>query len=730
MPDPRARTSARDDGDPSRAEVRRSRVALVAEWIAVSLGAIGLAVALTWPVALHMGDRIFGYPGDSTGTIAGLWELAHNGGFHLLGSHQNTLTGAPFGWQQGNGINVTSALVFYPAYLTATIGQEVAGYNLVILSGLALSALAMYALVRRLGMSVLVAAWAGLVYTVFPWHLEKAQGHATFVHLEGFPLLVLAALAWHRRPDIRCALLLAGAVGVLWTTAGYFGIIGSVALVTLLAVAAVIDRQRLGTVAALQRFALGFLPSAAVILLVYAISHLGTGYAGVSVARGVGELQPYGSHYWEFVVPSWRNIVFGDWVRPWLGQRLHGSNFSETSLYVGWLTLIFATAWVAWAIVRRGLLSREQSFATAALVALVIVGGACSLPSPLPHTQVPTPSRLIWEVAPQFRVPSRFIVLVMTGLVPLAAYSLEAVCSRVVRARAFRRAAPLVAAFVCVVAGTISYFELSFVPPVPTTKVGTPPPEYAILRSAPRGNLAEYPLVSADQAVNSDYLFWQRLHRRPLLNGAPPGTLPDAVRATLVDPATAGTAAGLAALRVSAIITRPTTYHFSGGSGVPRPGRGYELVGHAPDGASVWRVVARPAPVIAAFRVGFGPPEMPPGTPTSRWLVEPVGRIDLIAEHAGSYLAQFRIVSYGVPRTVRLVGQGPPVTFSVAGSRRVAVPLRIPAGRSSLSISTSPGDQPIPGGRSVSVYVQNWNFRPLAKSSSYPRALLQTVAGP
>ena len=72
-----------------------------------------------------------------------------------------------------------------------------------------------------------------VVFMVFPWHLEKAQGHATYVHVEGFPLLLLALLAWRARPDWRRGLLVVAAYAFIWLTAGYFGLVATVALAVL-----------------------------------------------------------------------------------------------------------------------------------------------------------------------------------------------------------------------------------------------------------------------------------------------------------------------------------------------------------------------------------------------------------------------------------------------------------------------------------------------------------------
>ena len=120
-----------------------------------------------------------GYPGDSTGTIASLWAMANEHGFNVVGTTHIDFLGAPYGYEEDSSVNLTVASTIFPAYLLAELGHEVAAYNLIIISGLALSGAAMYWLVRYLGLGRLVAGWSAVVFMVFPWHLEKAQGHAT-----------------------------------------------------------------------------------------------------------------------------------------------------------------------------------------------------------------------------------------------------------------------------------------------------------------------------------------------------------------------------------------------------------------------------------------------------------------------------------------------------------------------------------------------------------------------
>jgi hypothetical protein len=666
-----------------------------------------LAVWLTWDVAAHLHDRMFGYPGDSTGAVSLLDWFSGRLGYHVFGTTHETWIGAPFGNDYPNGLNIQWLLVFGPGALLAKAFGEVAAYNLLVISGLALSGVSMYLVVRVLGCAPPVAAWSGLVYTIFPWHIEKAEGHVGFVHLQLFPLLLLAGLAWYRKPTAGRAIALATVTLLLWLTAGYFGVVGSVSAATLVTVALALHSRRLGLRAALGKYVLAGSLVVAVPVLVYAATIVGNAN-GVGSPRSAADLFVYGARPWEYVLPSYRNPYFGDDVGPFLIRHLHGSNFSETSLYVGWLTILLALVWLGNIVVRRGRLALEESFLAVALPAIVAVALVFSLPSPLPHTHVETPSQILWQLAPQFRVPSRFVSVVMTGLVVAAAFGLTLVARRA--ARTLRLASPIVVVAFGAAAAAVSFVELYVKTSPSTFDVSTPPAYYSIVEKAPRGILAEYPLARADQAVNSDYLFWQRIHHRRLLNGAQIGSFPDQVAQSLVDPASPETPSALAALGVTAIVTRPSTYQFTGGApGAVVLGRGYRKLGEA-QGAAVWQVVARPAPAIAAFKDGFGPIETPPGSRAGRWLNADRGTVDLYAWQAGTYQARFQVSSFGRPRVVRIGGDHDFELVRVPTERTVDVRLRLPRGHSHLVLDVRPGAEPIPDGRIVSIHVGNWQI--------------------
>ena len=692
------------------------------EGVLVLIAGVVLWAYLTWPLPREFDDHIWGLGGDSTGGMAYFRLWADGLGYRLTGATHVGVFGAPFGFDLGNGANIQSAFAFFPAYVASELANEVVAYNAVVLTGLVLSGAAMYWLVRWLGCAPPTAAWAGLVYIVFPWHLEKAQGHASLAHLEGFPILLLATLAWFRRPDWRHVVGIAAALAVLWTTSGYYGFIALAVLLPVLGLAGISYWRTIGIARAARRVIGPAAASIAVPGLIYAVASTGASSEGISTPRSIEELRTYGARPWEYVIPSYRNPHFGPDVAQWLAAHLHGSNFSETSLYVGWLTLLLAAGWLGYAIVGRTRVPAPLRFPTVAFTATAFFAMVFSLPTPLPRTDISTPVRIIWEVAPQFRVPARFVAAVMAGLIPLAALSLDAISRLVARQLHRPNLAPVVAMAICAAAGVASFYELSISPPATITDLGSPPAEYTAVRQAPAGLLAEYPLASADQAVTSDYLFWQRAHGRRLVNGAPAETLSDSVRQTILDPAAPGTASALSSLGVSVIVVRPGTYAFSGGSpsAPARLGGGYRFLRKTRAGATVWQVTAKPAPVVAAFTRNFYGAETPRRGVTMRWMANDA-RVTLYSATAGQKNVAFTVASYGRPRRLRIEGAaGHRVIYVGPNPRRVSFPISAPRGASALRLTAFPGPEVVPDGRAVTLYMSNWHVENRARVARSP----------
>jgi O-antigen/teichoic acid export membrane protein len=658
--------------------------AALPEAVMVLVGITALVCVLFAPVVAHLGSTIIGSLGsDSTGSVAWFWQVRHESGFHLLGVTHHTLTGAPFGWDDTNVLNIQVLIPYYPTYLATYVVGAVAAYNLIILAGYVLSGAAIYLLVRYLGCGRLVSSWAALVYVVFPWHIARTE-HASLLHLEVFPLLLLALVAVARRPSWWLGYVFLGVANVAcWLTSGYFGAMAAITTVAF-ALGAALTSTRIRGILLLT----GTTACAVATPTLFAIAAYASGTnAGAGLHRAAGDLSIYGLRPLELVVPSPQNIIVGGQLDSFWATRTHGSNPTELTNYLGLLTFALAITWLCHAVLRWKSLSQKLKLTTTGLVSAFFVGLLFAAPSPilLFGHEVWMPSRLLWEVVPAFRVISRWDIVLMSALLPLAALGLRTVTSVFAR----RRRQLQISVAVVGAAMVVSFLELAIHPAQQRFRTVPVPREYSAVQSTPSGVLAEYPLGYSDI-----YRLWQSRHGRPILNGAPPETAADYARLVLLDPAETGTAQALSLLGVTAIAIHPHA-HVDAEVAPREPHRheGYRLVGRYSDGASVWRVVAAPAPALVTLPGGFGKPSLMPAGFIGYALVSTagVGVMDFDARAPGVVRLFFdAFPPPGSHRVLRIADAQREQAFSLSGRTRVSVLVKIPLGQSQLLLKTDP----------------------------------------
>jgi hypothetical protein len=643
---------------------------------------------LFWRMVIALGSTLVEPASDVPGTIGWLYAMQHEGGYHLFGTTHHTMTGAPFGWDESNGLNIQWLIPYYPAYLLTKLIGPLGAHNVVLLSGYVLSGAAMYLLVRYLGCGRLTAAWAGLVYIVFPWHLMRVP-HASLVHLEFLPLLLLALVAAARKPGWTRFGLVGAVTLACWLTSGYFG---PMAVITTVAFSLGILLTPAAGKRRLRFFALATLSTLAGTLVVVALASVADVGRSAGLDRPVADVYSWGVHLDELVVPAARNFVFGRWTEPFLSTRQHESYPVETTNYVGILTIALAAAWLALACRRGAALDLRKRLATPPCAVVAVIAFFMALPgrvSVLGQT-VRTPSWLLWQVVPAFRVPARWSVVIVTALVPLAALGLQEAATAASRYGA-RWKAPALAFAVVVTAMVISFLELGFDPTTSRASTHNEPSEYAALSRTPPGIVAIYPLVP-----QLAYFFWQSVHHRPLLNTDAFGTPADDAQHALVNPSTPGTAEQLALLGVTAIVTHGDALRWGPAEYPPNPtdwGPGYRLVARLPTGASTWQVFARPAPAFVAAVSGFGPPEpLENGTPAFP-LLSPsgVGYFTIRAKRDGVVRLSFDAdPPSGERRVLRLADNSHERRFALNGRTHISIVLDIPRGVSLVLVKTDP----------------------------------------
>jgi hypothetical protein len=485
------------------------------------------ALALSFPVVLHPTTMLYGTPGDATGTVAIFWwwSYAPRHGLPLL---DNTWTGAPI----GSGWNYIGFVVFQVVLMAplSFLAGPVAAYNIGALASYPATAAVTFLLARRMGMGSMAAAFAGLAFAFMPLHTEKAQAHLDQAHMEVFPAFILFALRW-RLGGSKWNLVAAGAmVGLtLWTDI-YMTLILWVLAAGLIVLSVVTPDERSGHSLGIRIrqhvVALMIVAAVAAVFVPAAVALIARSGGDVNHAvstevdalrRSMFEIQAFSARPWEYVLPWHANPFVPDSVKAFEAQHLHGSNFVELSLFLGYTVLVLGTI---------GLLAARRGRRMPVVLALVTMGvGAFFSFPPSVHIgglTVHFPADMLGRLLPVFRVYSRFGMIVMLGAALLAGVGLDDLKRRLSLRGGSWRALALVP-FVTV------GLEFTNIPPSRATAVLPAPPEYTWLESQPQGILVEYPLAAGPLAVQEvqtrEYTLYQMAHLHRMFNGAtPPST--------------------------------------------------------------------------------------------------------------------------------------------------------------------------------------------------------------
>jgi hypothetical protein len=492
-------------------QLPRSNPGSFAGWetFVAACGYAAAAAALTWPMLLHPGSVPFADYGDARGLAWSLWARA-NGYFE---GAVNPLIAAPFGI-------ATSQVIAQPLSDgllggLAQLWNEIAAMNLFAAAGFSTTSLATYALLKRLGLGASASFLAGLVFGFCPAAvMQVLGGHAAFAFNAFVPLFVLALFHNRERRSTSSAFWLAASFAAVCFTAlyiGYFSLYLGLFFLIFDYVTCPAQGRRAMLLAYVKSagFALLLLLPVELPALREQLDAPRESLARSGHVRDFNELVVFSARAWDYFIPSIDHPVLGGIAETFSRRNLHGSNLFEQTLYLGIAPMVLLASGLLLAF-RGGMSAQHQGlflfFATAALWMFLV-----SLP-PKIGSGVPTPSFFAYEVAPMFRVYARAGLLVCLFVACAAAVVLTH-WQRVLAPGRFRLLYVLALALVA--------FEYWSVRPGPVHPLTTPQ-VYRWLESQDDAIVAEYPMIRFDEAAFYTYPFWQRVHRKPMVNGASP----------------------------------------------------------------------------------------------------------------------------------------------------------------------------------------------------------------
>ncbi|HUP73225.1 MAG TPA: hypothetical protein VM282_09265 [Acidimicrobiales bacterium] len=458
-----------------------------------------------------------------------------------------------------------------------------------------------------------------------------------------------------------------------------------------------------------------------------------------AVSRPIGDLETYGARPGDYLLPARSHPIFDSFFGGWQDRHLGGSNYSEKTLFLGWTTIVLALVAVVaaailgyrrarsgnrdpsprWRLIGRG---HVTELAVVALVAALVSGpGHFHF---LGQT-VPGPSRVIYAVAPYWRVFSRLFVVVHAAAIALAAIALTIAAHRF-KPVAYRAILVIVAlgVFVDAMAGTpfrYAYFDYD-----------AAPSGYRWIATQEGVDVvADYPVYPTTLAPDASFATFQPIHGKRLVNPkASPdeGSLINSSVLGLSDPQTVPL---LRALGVDLVVVHRGLYSIRPPQGPPPElllQRESSFVQDAqtiltPDQArrhsylaswydmEIYSIASGPAAEVAALpSTGWSWPELN-GWATERWMLDHgVVEVMRLRGEATRATVSMSFVAFLAPRNVIISQNGVVLAdVDVSSSERTTVTVRAEVGAPLEITPTAPSTRvsdAIPGspdGRELSV---------------------------
>lgn len=675
--------------------------------VAVSTLYVGV---YAWPASVAPTRWVWGSHGDALGN-AFLFTWVDQAILLGRSGSIDTQIAIPFG---ENLLALPHEPIFFWAQLLlAAVVGAVASLNLISFLAVPLTTWVMYRLALHVTNSAPAAFFAGIAYGCSTFVLSNTRGEPTLAQVWIFPLAVWALLKLMESPGRRAVVIAAVAVAASAVVNFYFTMFAALMCAVLVLswnIAAFVLTRRLA-LRPLVASAVAGLLGAAIAGLLFAGSLGNLQQRAQATVRPTTRLEDLASGLLDFVLPSQWN--------PWLGglatarflarEATTGVHFGLSQMVIPAAVLLLVPFGLVLLFLHIGGRSwwegdpandPKRLNRTLNLIALFCVG-VLGLWLTIPPTAFPHALRVlslqvdIHHFFPEYQHFSRATVLLCLGAVPLAAIAVGWVA---------RRWPSVSVPLALVLAASVLVEGYEVIPDSALEVVS--PPAYAWVAAQPGTYaIADYPLLPAGSGGNEyTYLFDQRFHGHPVLNGVLAETESESMREEFRDPNRADVPSHLAALGVRYLLWHPdvlASFHrLSETLAAPYDGwvpraPGYRLEASFPDGSAVYSVTAQPSDAFAFFAAGFGPVQRAPDGRTARAVTSGTGpaRIDIYSPGPPAPL-DLRFDCFGRGGSVQLRASGRTVASSElpqGSPGKIAVRVAANSGLTALELVRLPG---------------------------------------
>lgn len=516
-----------------------------------------LSTAFTFPLLFQMNTSFYGQHGDPSGAMWWGWWTRYSNA-NSMSFYETPFLSAPFGEDFRDLAEQAIQKYVYNQFYY--LMDEVFFWNFFTFLGYFISALTMYYLIHHITRERWSSLFGAITFSFCPYHQFHAYQHLWLATTQWIPLYVLFFIKlidepgrdWRKLKWLIRASFCAFAFALVFNENyyyGYFSIVFScLFLICYLLYQSIrkgklfLSPRGLGVALVTGILCLLFtLPFTMPIIKASFLPSESVNLANKGYVRDFSELTVYGASLRDYLIPSIDHPLFGPYVQRYLTNRFHGSNLFEHTLFLGYIPLFLAfyAIYSCWKKSRKKLkgitgLTKPTDIELPKWVFLFTFTGIGMMvfsapPNPvILGVKLYMPSYFLYDLFPMFRVYSRFglFVILCTGVLAGVGFYY------MLRQTNSKRSRVLISALL--MGGTL--FEFMNFPPAKSTVASEIPPAYQWLCTEPGDFIiAEYPMVNNIEVRQYMYQFYQRIHKKRMVNGARLGTIGEAIRKRIID---------------------------------------------------------------------------------------------------------------------------------------------------------------------------------------------------
>lgn len=505
-------------------------------------------IIYTYPLITDLIEIFFGFPWDSLGGIWSLWWFKFSY-IHGLSSKLHIYLAYPFGYDTSN--SPSPYLFNFTLFLLTYFTNEIIAYNILKLISFPILALTTYFLIHYLIKDKAVSAIIGLIYAFSPYHVIHNMAH--FANMYWLPLAALFLLKLLKEVNYQNGILFGSFLGLTFIDYAYYAYF--LLLLTPIFVAAfVLNKEKSGDILNLAFLKVSLLCFLVFVLIIFPLFlpilkniFFTTNRETIKniLIRNFSDLFIFSAKPLDYFLPSKHNPFLG-WLVPDFGlSPLKGHRYTEHTLYLGW-SLILLAAYAFYCSLRKVRelgVNKEDRNTVYLFFAVAIVSIILSAPPFIPlgeyqidfqtreviaEHKIYLPQYFLYKLFPMFRAYARMGAIVLLAVCVMAAFGLREILAK--------NNSKKTKYFLLALFSIVIFIEYAEFPPFRLTKVKEPEVYKWLASQSEQFPIVEYPFGAGDDPYTTfEYYFFQRIHKKYLVNGAIKGTPADEFRKEVID---------------------------------------------------------------------------------------------------------------------------------------------------------------------------------------------------